>query len=176
MAWGFGKSVDKEDLTNHGATESEYFKEGVRKLTSLIFFTGMSSSSSYSDSSSELDSSSEELVSVGVEGDFTAPVSSARRLANLSCTNFGPLLVPLYLLRESFVSFGALIFLVDARAGVDVPKRGVSVAKQQTRINAKIEKENKITTYETYPVQEQALYHFLISVDDISEGYLASCQ
>src|SRR5258708_5366690 len=91
-------------------------------------FTGMPSSSSYSDSSSELDSSSEELVSVGVEGDFTLPLSSPRKLANLSCTILGPLLVPLYLLRESFVSFGALTFLVDGRAGVDAPKRGVNTA------------------------------------------------
>lgn len=82
----------------------------------------MPSSSSYSDSSSELDSSSEELVSVGVEGDFTVALSSPRKLANLSFTNFGPLLVPLYLLREDFGSFGGLIFLVDDRAGVDVPK------------------------------------------------------
>ena len=92
-------------------------------------FTGMSSSSSYSDSSSELVSSSEELVSVGVEGDFTVPLSSLRRLASLSCTSFGPLLVPLYLLAESFVSFGGLIFLVDGRTGVEITKRGVNTVQ-----------------------------------------------
>ena len=59
-------------------------------LTSLIFLTGMSSSSSYSDSSSELDSSSEELVSVGVEGDFAVPLSSLRKVVTLSCTSLVP--------------------------------------------------------------------------------------
>ena len=70
--------------------ESELIMEGDGKLTSLMSLTGISSSSSYSDSSSELDSSSEELVSVGVEGDFTAPLSSLRKVANLSFTSLGP--------------------------------------------------------------------------------------
>lgn len=89
----------------------------------------MSSSSSYSDSSSELDSSSEELVSVGVEGGFTVPASSLRKLTNLSCTGLVPWLVPwlvpLYLLIAIFGSLGVftLIFLVEIRAGVEVSTR-----------------------------------------------------
>lgn len=81
--------------------------------------TGMAASSSYSDSSSELVSSSEELVSVGV-GDFPElTLAPSRRFA----TRLACLLVPLYLLREAFVSFGARIFLIEDRAGVDMPKR-----------------------------------------------------
>ncbi len=95
--------------------------------------TGMSSSSSYSDSSSALDSSSDELVSVGVEGDFivTKLPSSARKVANLVGTGFNAWLVPLYFVTDGFFSFGALIFLVEIRAGVKVPKRE-NVNKVQT--------------------------------------------
>jgi hypothetical protein len=62
------------------------------KLTSLISLTGISSSSSYSDSS-ELDSSSEELDSVGVDGDFDdVPKLSPLpcRLVDLSIACLGP--------------------------------------------------------------------------------------
>jgi hypothetical protein len=60
---------------------------------------------------------------VGVEGDFTEPVSSPRKLANFSCTSLGPWLVTLYLAIVGFGSLGVLtlIFLADIRAGVDVP-------------------------------------------------------
>jgi hypothetical protein len=78
----------------------------------------MAASSSYSDSSSELVSSSEELVSVGV-GDFPelTPAPSRKFAIRLAC-----LLVPLYLLMVAF-SFGARIFLIEVRAGADIPKR-----------------------------------------------------
>jgi len=58
--------------------------ESQLELTSLMSIAG-TVSSSYSDSSSELDSSSEELVSVGVEGDLFGDLTlpSSRRLLNL---------------------------------------------------------------------------------------------
>jgi hypothetical protein len=94
----------------------------ILKLTSLISWTGISSSSSYSDSS-ELDSSSEELVSVGV-GDLITlkEPSSSRKLATLLTTGLGACLVPFHLLTTDFFSLGARIFFVDTRAGADNPK------------------------------------------------------
>jgi hypothetical protein len=53
--------------------------------------TGMSPSSSYSDSSSELLSSSDELVSVGVEGDLIdVKLLSSRKAVTLSVNGLTP--------------------------------------------------------------------------------------
>jgi hypothetical protein len=74
-------------LAMAGNNTSTIFTEGYKReleLTSLMSIAG-TVSSSYSDSSSELDSSSEELVSVGVEGDLFGDLTepSSRRLLNL---------------------------------------------------------------------------------------------
>jgi hypothetical protein len=82
--------------------------------------TGISSSSSYSDSSSELLSSSDELVSVGVEGDLIdVKLLSSRRILILSVNGLTPGLKAFSLLNDGFVSFGGRAFLVEGRAGVD---------------------------------------------------------
>jgi hypothetical protein len=102
---------------------------GRRKivLTSLISITGISSSSSYSDSSSELLSSSDELVSVGVEGNLIdVKVLSSRKVAILSANGLTPWLVTFNLLGDGFASFGGRTFLVEGRAGVNEPKRKVN--------------------------------------------------
>jgi hypothetical protein len=86
--------------------------------------TGMSSSSPYSDSSSELLSSSDELVSVGVEGDLIdVKLLSSRKVVILSVNGLTAWLVAFSLLNDGFVSFGGRIFLVEGRAGVNEPKR-----------------------------------------------------
>jgi hypothetical protein len=96
-------------------------------LTSLMSITGMSSSSSYSDSSSELLSSSDELVSVGVDGDLTEVKRlSSRRLFIFSFTGLTPLLIAFSLLNNGFVSFGGRPFFVDIRAGVNESRRDVN--------------------------------------------------
>jgi hypothetical protein len=121
----YGLYVRVEDIFfNKDSTNSLSTRE-IPMLTVLISSNGISPSSSYSDSSSELVSSSEELVSVGVEGDLTvAKLAQSRRLLILSDTGRAPLLVPLYLLNEGFFSFGGRGFLVEMRAGVKVTKRG----------------------------------------------------
>jgi hypothetical protein len=89
--------------------------------------TGMSSSSPYSDSSSELLSSSDELVSVGVEGDLIdIKLLSSRKVVILSVNGLMAWLVAFSLLNDGFVSFGGRIFLVEGRAGVNEPKREVN--------------------------------------------------
>lgn len=94
-------------------------------LTSLMSITGMSSS--YSDSSSELLSSSDELDSVGVEGDLIdVTLLPSRKLFILSVNGFTGWLIAFSLLKDGFVSFGGRIFLVEGRAGVNEPKREVN--------------------------------------------------
>jgi hypothetical protein len=89
--------------------------------------TGMSSSSPYSDSSSELLSSSDELVSVGVEGDLIdVKLLSSRKVVILSVNGLTAWLVAFSLLNDGFVSFGGRIFFVEGRAGVNEPKREVN--------------------------------------------------
>jgi hypothetical protein len=89
--------------------------------------TGMSSSSPYSDSSSELLSSSDELVSVGVEGDLIdVRLLSSRKVVILSVNGLTAWLVAFSLPNDGFVSFGGRIFLVEGRAGVNEPKREVN--------------------------------------------------
>ena len=92
-------------------------------LTSLMSITGMSSSSAYSDSSSELLSSSEELVSVGVDGDLMdVKLPSSRKMFILSVNGLTLWLIAFSLLNDGFVSFGGRIFFVEIRAGVKESK------------------------------------------------------
>jgi hypothetical protein len=127
--------MSAEGATNADRSLCSIFKTWKRvkidqeslRLTSLMSITGMSSSSSYSDSSSELLSSSDELVSVGVDGDLIAvKLLSSRRLFILSTTGLTPWLNAFSLLNDGFASFGGRAFFVEIRAGVNEPKRDVN--------------------------------------------------
>jgi hypothetical protein len=128
-----------------------------------MFITGMSSSSLYSDSSSELLSSSDELVSVGVDGDLIAvKLLSSRKLAILSITGLTPELNAFSLLNDGFVSLGGRAFLVEIRAGVNKPKREVN-HDNSCEYLARL----AFLTYGTDQIPEQGLFRSVTFSGDI---------
>lgn len=136
-------------------------------LTSLMSITGMSSSSPYSDSSSELLSSSDELVSVGVDGDLIdVKLLSSRKVFIFSVNGLIPGLIAFSLLTDGLVSFGGRIFLAEIRAGVNEPKRKVN------KDDVNLRKRLRLFTYEISRSPERALFRSVISSGDIWGEYL----
>jgi hypothetical protein len=128
-----------------------------------MFITGMSSSSLYSDSSSELLSSSDELVSVGVDGDLIAvKLLSSRKLVILSITGLTPELNAFSLVNDGFVSLGGRAFLVEIRAGVNKPKREVNHDNSCEYLSRLA-----FLTYGTDQIPEQGLFRSVTFSGDI---------